>query len=125
MCLCDSPRLLRLLVPPTAGAGAAVTADGGDDTAAAATVEGGDGEEKVGAAGGSGESASDDSKAKLVMSQLALSDRVLLNKSDLLTPAEVRTLNTLETTRFLTVLPQHSRCVPTVVLPKLCVSCCV
>lgn len=98
VCLCDSPRLLRTLLPPppptaTATAATATAAVAGAGAAAAksegSTVEGGGGE-KVGAADGSGESESaSDSKARLVMSQLALSDRVLLNKSDLLTPAEV------------------------------------
>lgn len=80
VCLCDSPRLLRTLLPPPAADAAAATSEGW-------AVEGAGGVE-VGAANGSGESASD-SKAKLVMGQLALSDRVLLNKSDLLTPAKV------------------------------------
>lgn len=77
VCLCDSPRLLRTLLPPTAAAASEQSAVGG----------GGGG--KVDAADGSGGVSASDSRAELVMGQLALSDRVLLNKSDLLTPAEV------------------------------------
>ena len=80
VCLCDSPRLLRTLLPPVAAAAAA--------TSEQSAMGGGRGG-KVDAADGSGGVSASDSKAELVMGQLALSDRVLLNKSDLLTPAEV------------------------------------
>ena len=111
MCLCDSPRLLRALLWPAAAA-----------AAAAATVEGRGGEEKSGAADGSGESASDDSTAKLVMSQLALSDRVLLNKSDLLSPEEVRasTVVKRETLYLPVFLPKKSTRPGKFASPPLC-----
>lgn len=68
VCLCDSPRLLRTLVaspsPPPPPPACASTAP----VAASAT---------------------DGAAATLVLSQLALSDRVLLNKSDLITADEV------------------------------------
>lgn len=81
VCLCDSPRLLRTLVappppppPPLARASTSVVASTTDGASA----------EGSSAAGPAAAAA-----ATLVMSQLALSDRVLLNKSDLITPAEV------------------------------------
>lgn len=79
VCLCDSPRLLRMLVAPPPTAVSAGDGDAGAKRSVLA-VEGG---EQAG-------NDSSDAAATLVMSQLALSDRVLLNKSDLITPAEVR-----------------------------------
>lgn len=89
VCLCDSPRLLRALVtppPPSSAAtiGASNSADGDALGDLSATVgQGGEvtTDDKSGGGGGAA--------ASLVMSQLALSDRVLLNKSDLITPSEV------------------------------------
>ena len=87
VCLCDSPRLLRTLVappsPPTPPSAPVVAsaADGAGVEGSALAEEG------SGQTGDSGAAAA--AAAALVMSQLALSDRVLLNKSDLITPAEV------------------------------------
>lgn len=79
VCLCDSPRLVRTLMappppPPT------TTEDKGDAKSSTPVEESGE------------EGATDSSAAAaatLVKSQLALSDRVLLNKSDLISPAQV------------------------------------
>lgn len=67
VCLCDSPRLLPTLVlPPPPPMPAAEEGDGQPSDSSAA--------------GGA---------AALVMSQLALSDRILLNKSDMITTTDV------------------------------------
>lgn len=73
VCLCDSPRLLRTLIPSS------VIGETADSIGAQAVA---------GTADALAPSATDAS-ATLVMSQLALSDRVLLNKSDLITSSEV------------------------------------
>lgn len=76
VCLCDSPRLLRTLVAST-------TSNAGAEGSAPAE----EGSGQTSDSSGTGPAAA--AAATLVMSQLALSDRVLLNKSDLITPAEV------------------------------------
>lgn len=73
VCLCDSPRLLRTLIPPSAS-GENATSIGAQAVVVTADALA---------------QSSTDASASLVMSQLALSDRVLLNKSDLMTPDEV------------------------------------
>ncbi|CAM9600127.1 unnamed protein product [Scytosiphon promiscuus] len=98
VCLCDSPRLLRELVapppPPSPSAatiGAPISADGDAIEKASSMVREGDqgsSDGRPGEGGGGGGGGGGAAAANLVMSQLALSDRVLLNKSDLITPAE-------------------------------------
>lgn len=84
VCLCDSPRLLSILAAPPS---AALSARGADEAVGEGSSSHRE-EGKVGVAEEGGASTGG-SSAPLVMSQLALSDRVLLNKSDLITPAEV------------------------------------
>lgn len=99
VCLCDSPRLLRALVAPlpsplsTATVGASNSSDvDAAEEGSATLVEGGEQtSDETSTGGGGGGSGGGAAAASLVMSQLALSDRVLLNKSDLITPIEVRT----------------------------------
>lgn len=101
VCLCDSPRLMRTLLAPTpppppplaralAPVAASTTDGAGAEGGSEALAEEED-EQKSGssAAGPAAEAAA--AAATLVMSQLALSDRVLLNKSDLITADEVST----------------------------------
>eukprot|EP00752_Nemacystus_decipiens_P007212 g6455.t1 len=89
VCLCDSPRLLRALVapppppPPVPAHVVPSAAAGGADTKGSACAE--EASEETSDLGAARPAAA---TATLVMSQLALSDRVLLNKSDLVTPAE-------------------------------------
>lgn len=90
VCLCDSPRLLRTLV----ARGHALTGAATDPTPSdRGSGSSGSRDGEVVATNdrkGERDDSEGDSTATLVMSQLALSDRVLLNKSDLMTPSEVR-----------------------------------
>lgn len=100
VCLCDSPRLLRTLVesspppppPPPLSAGAPASLVASKTNAAATGVESsalaGEGSEQTSESNSTGPTAAA-AASTLVISQLALSDRVLLNKSDLITAAEV------------------------------------
>lgn len=81
--LCDSPSLLRTLMPAVSEGGS-VMPDRGYSSAEA--------EEKEERAELRSAEERSDSTSTLVMSQLALSDRILLNKSDLLSDAEVSSL---------------------------------
>lgn len=72
VCLCDSPRLLRTLIPSSASGENATTGESSSSSTSSEQVAG-----------------IEDASAVLVMSQLALSDRILLNKSDLVTSDEV------------------------------------
>lgn len=88
VCLCDSPRLLRTLVSQPESAGRDATEV--DDEGAATNI--GDEKEGTRVASNGYHAETVDATASLVASQLALSDRVLLNKSDLITSDEVRIL---------------------------------
>ncbi|CAB1117394.1 unnamed protein product [Ectocarpus sp. CCAP 1310/34] len=83
VCLCDSPRLVRTLMTPPPPPLPPTIAEGNSDAKSSTPVEEG-GEEEEEAADSSAAAAA----ATLVKSQLALSDRVLLNKSDLISPAQ-------------------------------------
>lgn len=101
VCLCDSPRLLRTLVglsPTQSAMGlSSQTAPDTDEPKAderrdSAIGDGEEGEGDIEAMTGKLEESRkeiSDPASALVLSQLALSDRVLLNKADLVTPEEV------------------------------------
>ena len=81
VCLCDSPRLLRALVaPPPPPKNLESKIEGRAESS---------GDREVEISWRDTEEADIKSSTALVMSQLALSDRVLLNKADLITREEV------------------------------------
>ncbi|CAM9166451.1 unnamed protein product [Ectocarpus sp. 6 AP-2014] len=86
VCLCDSPRLVRTLMAPPPPPTTTVTEGNGDAKSSTPVEEGAEEEEE--ATDSSAAAAAAAAAATLVKSQLALSDRVLLNKSDLISPVQ-------------------------------------
>lgn len=88
VCLCDSQRLLRTFEAPAPPPPPSGNVSGSGTESCTRGTE--DLKDDIGLSLGGGEVKEDrSSSVGLVMSQLALSDRVLLNKSDLITPEEV------------------------------------